>query len=211
MMWLQLTANTGPEECCLGVVKALRALMEDAGKADAEVRIVEQIDGPIPGTLRSVLLEIDGRGDDARALALACRWSGSLLWVCESPYRRLHKRKNWFLSGSAFAPPQLAPDCGEIRYEATRASGPGGQHVNKTDSAIRATHVASGLSVKVQTERSQHANRRLAGQLLASKLASQVQADALRDKARRRMLHLQAERGNAARVFVGMGFVERAS
>lgn len=211
MMWLQLTANTGPEECCLGVVKALRALMEDAGKLDAEVRIVEQIDGPIPGTLRSVLLEIDGRGDDARALALASRWSGSLLWVCESPYRRLHKRKNWFLSGSAFAPPQLTPDCGEIRYEATRASGPGGQHVNKTDSAIRATHVASGLSVKVQTERSQHANKRLAGQLLASKLASQAQADALRDKARRRMLHLQAERGNAARVFVGMGFVERAS
>lgn len=210
MMWLQLTANSGPEECCLGVVKALGVLLEEAGKSDADVRIVEQIDGPIPGTLRSVLLEIDGRGDAARALSLASRWSGSLLWVCDSPYRRLHKRKNWFLSGTAFTPPQLTPDCGEIRYEATRASGPGGQHVNKTDSAIRATHVASGLSVKVQTERSQHANKRLAGQLLASRLASQAQADAQRDKARRRLLHLQAERGNAARVFVGMGFVERA-
>lgn len=211
MIWLQLTANTGPEECCLGVAKALAALMDDAARSDAQVRIVEQIDGPIPGTLRSVLLEIDGKGDEACERLLASRWSGSLLWVCESPYRRLHKRKNWFLSGSAFTPPQLAPDCGEIRYEATRASGPGGQHVNKTDSAIRATHVASGLSVKVQTERSQHANKRLAGQLLASKLASAAQADADRDKARRRMLHLQAERGNAARVFVGMRFVERLS
>ena len=87
---------------------------------------------------------------------------------------------------------------GEIRYEATRASGPGGQHVNKTDSAIRATHIASGLTVKVQTERSQHANKRLAGQLLATKLAALARAQADNQKSARRMGHLQAERGNAA-------------
>ncbi len=81
--------------------------------------------------------------------------------------------------------------------------------MNKTDSAIRATHVASGLSVKVQTERSQHANKRLTGQLLASKLNALAQEEAERNKSTRRMLHLQAERGNAARVFVGLGFVER--
>lgn len=209
MIWLQLTANTGPEECCLGVAKALGVLAVEAAKEGVTTRIVEQIDGPVPGTLRSVLLELDGSGDELRERSLASRWSGSLLWVCDSPYRKLHKRKNWFLSGSAFAPPQLGGDCGEIRYEATRASGPGGQHVNKTDSAIRATHVASGLSVKVQTERSQHANKRLAGQLLASKLADLAQSAADKDKAARRMLHLQAERGNAARVFVGLQFVER--
>ena len=62
----------------------------------------------------------------------------------------------------------------DIRYEAVRASGPGGQHVNKTDSAVRATHLPSGLSVKVQTERSQHANKRLARALLAHKLATQA-------------------------------------
>ncbi len=99
---------------------------------------------------------------------------------------------------------------GAIRYEATRASGPGGQHVNKTDSAIRATHLASGLSVKVQTERSQHANKRLAGQLLASKLAGLARDEAERNKSERRLMHLQAERGNAARVFVGMNFSERS-
>ena len=205
MIWLQITANTGPSECCLAVRKALDVLCAEAGREGVAVSLVEQLAGPVEGTFRSVLLELDG--EHARALAL--RWCGSLLWVCESPYRKLHKRKNWFLSGAAFAPPQVPSDCGEIRYEATRASGPGGQHVNKTDSAIRATHVATGLSVKVQTERSQHANKRLAGQLLAGKLAELAQAATQKDKSARRMQHLQAQRGNPARVFVGPGFVER--
>jgi peptide chain release factor len=202
MIWLQITANTGPAECCLGVKKALDALCAEALRDGVGVSIVEQLAGPVEGTYRSVLLELDD-------IEFARRWSGSLLWVCVSPYRKLHKRKNWFLSGAAFAPAQLSSACGEIRYEATRASGPGGEHVNKTDSAIRATHVASGLSVKVQTERSQHANKRLAGQLLASKLADLAHAASEQGKAERRMLHLQAQRGDAVRVFEGLRFVER--
>jgi peptide chain release factor len=117
----------------------------------------------------------------------------------------LHKRKNWFLGGAIFHPAAALPETA-IRYEATRASGPGGQHVNKTDSAIRATHIASGLSVKVQTERSQHANKRLAGQLLASKLAALAQTEADKNKANRRLQHHQTERGNPVRVFVGADF-----
>ncbi|MES3020644.1 MAG: peptide chain release factor H [Pseudomonadota bacterium] len=207
MIWLQLTANTGPAECCLGVKKALARLCAEAAEAGVTVTIVEQVAGPVEGIMRSVLLQLDGEGDDA----LARNWSGSILWICESPYRKLHKRKNWFLNGAAFAPPPAPPESCDIRYEATRASGPGGQHVNKTDSAIRATHVATGLSVKVQSERSQHANKKLAGQLLASKLAGLAKVEEGKTKSERHMQHHQAERGNAARVFVGPGFVERAA
>ncbi len=206
MIWLQLTANTGPVECCLAVSKAVERFNTEAAKEAVMVRLVEHVDGPVAGTLRSVLLELEGEN----AGVLAARWCGSILWVCESPYRPGHKRKNWFLGGSAFDPPALAPDCGEIRYEATRASGPGGQHVNKTDSAIRATHVASGLSVKVQTERSQHANKRLAAQLLANKLAELASLRVEKGKAVRRVQHTQTERGNPARTFVGSMFIERS-
>jgi peptide chain release factor len=201
--WLQLSANTGPAECCLAVTKALARLLHDAAAAGVEVAILEQQDGEVKGTIASVLLAVD----DA---AFAQRWSGSLLWVCTSPWRTLHKRKNWFISGTLLTPPALpvAIDDGAILYEATRASGPGGQHVNKTDSAIRATHVASGLSVKVQTGRSQHANKRLAGQLLSSKLAALAQARIDGDRSARHQRHRQAERGNAVRVFSGMAFVE---
>ena len=94
----------------------------------------------------------------------------------------------------------------EIRFETLRASGPGGQHVNRTESAVRATHIASGISVKVQSERSQHANKRLALRLIALKLEQLAERDAAGARAARRLLHHQVARGNPCRVFVGERF-----
>ena len=203
MVWLQLSANNGPAECSLAVAKALTRLLRDAAAGHHTVAIVEQVDGNIAGTIDSVLLEISD-------IDFARQWAGTLLWICASPYRKLHKRKNWFISATILTPPDPGPSVAEgpIRFEALRASGPGGQHVNKTDSAIRATHVASGLSVKVQSERSQHANKRLAGQLLASKLQAQAQSRIDDARADRHARHAQGERGNAARVFAGADFSE---
>ena len=207
MKLLQLTANTGPEECCLAVRKALAQLLCDCEAAGVRVELLEQVDSEVRGNLRSVLLALEGEG----AAAVARRWSGSLLWICPSPYRPRHGRKNWFIGGAVF-------DAGDavgglvdrdIRYEAVRASGPGGQHVNKTDSAVRATHLPSGLSVKVQTERSQHANRRLARALLAHKLATQADEEDSAERRQRWRQHRDVERGNAVRTFVGERFVER--
>lgn len=208
MIWLQLTANTGPVECCLGVAKAVPRLLAEAEKAGIEVQLLEEVSGPVAGTLRSVLIGLTSSDADEAATLFSAQWCGSLQWTCESPYRPGHKRKNWFLAGTAFTPPAPMPDS-EIRYEATRASGPGGQHVNKTDSAIRATHIATGLSVKVQTERSQHANKKLAAQLLADKLGAMATNAAGKVKAERRLVHHQGERGNAGRVFVGPKFIEK--
>lgn len=205
MIALQLSANTGPAECCLGVQLALRRLLQEAATSGVRVDMLDQEAGPVGGTLRSVLLRLDGTD----ALSLAQRWCGSILWVSESPYRPRHQRKNWFLHGALFHCDQSSPADGEIRYEATRASGPGGQHVNKTDSAIRATHVATGLSVKVQSQRSQHANKRLAAQLLSIKLAEQAEAEQERVRQARHRQHRLAERGGAGRVFVGRHFTER--
>lgn len=68
MIWLQITANTGPVECCLALKKALGVFSAQALAARVEVRIVEQLEGPVTGTLRSVLLELDGSAN-AQALA----------------------------------------------------------------------------------------------------------------------------------------------
>jgi len=207
MILFQLTANTGPAECCLAVRHALHALVKEGGKAGVKIEVLEEQPGPAQHTYSSVLLGLASRDDHVAARALAQRWSGTLQWICDSPYRPGHKRKNWFIGGALYDPPAPLADS-EIRYEAMHASGPGGQHVNKTASAVRATHVASGVSVRVQSQRSQLMNRQLAARLLAGKLAGLQASRADAAKAQRRLHHTQTERGNAQRTFVGKSFIE---
>lgn len=201
MILLQLSSAQGPEECCLAVRKALDRLIKEAAQQDVDFTLLETESGRHPDTLRSALVSLDG----ANALALSESWCGTLQWICASPYRPNHGRKNWYIGVGRFSADEKAQS-DEIRFETLRSSGPGGQHVNKTDSAVRATHLASGISVKVQSERSQHANKRLARLLIAWRLEQQRQDDSAALKSERRLFHHQIERGNPLRAFKGMAF-----
>jgi peptide chain release factor len=94
----------------------------------------------------------------------------------------------------------------EIQFQFSRVSGASGQHVNKTDSAVRVTHVQTGVYVRVETERSQHANMRLAVILINKKLDELADEQAASVCADRRMHHHSIERGNVKRVFKGDDF-----
>lgn len=204
MRLLQLSCAQGPDECCLAVGKALTRLMEEAAAYKVALTVVESEPGRYADTYRSVLLSLDGEN----AQALSARWCGTLQWICRSPWRTHHARKNWFIGVAQFAPENRLLDS-EIRFETLRASGPGGQHVNKTDSAVRATHIASGISVKVQSERSQHANKRLAMLLIAHRLEQALDDERAALKSARRLFHHQIERGNPKRTFKGSAFKEQ--
>lgn len=205
MILLQLSAGQGPEECAKAVALALKRLLKEAKEANIDVCPLELIESQHAGCFKSVLLKLEGD----RALTFATNWTGIMQWICPSPFRPTHKRKNWFFSGQTFNQPgevQLANGKDEICYKTCRASGAGGQHVNTTDSAVQAIHMASGISVRVESERSQHANKRLARILIMHKL-NQIKAEneAKRDKSRWSQ-HWDLKRGDPARVFTGKQF-----
>ena len=210
MLLLQLSSSQGPAECELAVTKTLGQISYEAKASNVTIEVVEHVAGSKLGTYRSILLALDG--DTAESLAQ--RWCGTVQWICKSPYRPRHERKNWFIGIAMFSqPPEKMRQvkASDLSFESCRPSGPGGQHVNKTDSAVRVTHLPSGISVKVQVHRSQHANKQLAVLLIEQKLDAITIQNASGDRAQRRIFHHSVERGNAQLVFLGMKFVPQAN
>ena len=122
------------------------------------------------------------RGDFAFGYLRAERGVHRLVRI--SPYDAAKRRHTSF--GSVGVVPELEEDVvvdldpAELRVDTYRASGAGGQHVNRTDSAVRLTHLPTGIVVQCQNERSQHKNKATAERLLKSKLLElerQAQAD----------------------------------
>jgi peptide chain release factor len=150
------------------------------------------------------VLKLDSKFEE-KAKQLALSWQGAMLWVCQSSFRPKHKRKNWFFSGQMFEIDESKLDSG-VTFQTCRASGAGGQHVNTTDSAVRATHSETGISVRVESERSQHANKRLAKALLFQKLEMMKQEQMTSQEKARWQQHWELERGNPVRTFKGEKF-----
>lgn len=203
MIYLQLSTGQSPAECQYFAQFVWRKLLKDAQQFNLSTEIISET--PSKSGLLSGVLAVSG----SRETEFATQCIGTWQWICPSPFRPKHLRKNWFIAVSRLPEMPALPENSEIRFETCRAGGKGGQHVNKTDSAVRATHLSTGVSVRVESERSQHANKKRALQLLAMKLAEQ-HATALGEHAAAQHAQLyQLERGNAVRVFSGKDFVEK--
>ena len=171
-VYLQITSGRGPTECCRVVAKVLEMILEEARKKGFEAEAVECEKGVVHRTLFSAVALVQGENLDDFIKS----WEGTVLWIAQSPYRKFHKRKNWFVGVRRLAVPEISEwDEREIRFETSRASGPGGQHVNKTETAVKAIHIPTGTSATAADNRSQLQNRRLAMERLQVKLAAQKQ------------------------------------
>lgn len=204
MIRLLLTAGRGPAECRIALAKTLVVMETEAERLGLSLDAAPGVDPDRHGPASAVVI-VTGEG----ANAFAARWTGSVLWVAKSPVRPHHKRKNWFIGVLALSPkPQAAPEvvASQVRFEAFRAGGAGGQHQNKTESAVRAVHIPTGLAVVVRDERSQHRNKAAALDRLAALLEARGELDRAADQEAVQAQHDRLERGRPVRRFAGADF-----
>lgn len=202
---LHLSSGQGPKECEWVVARLLHALCRDGVAAGLVCEPVEPVEGPVA----TALVRVSGAG----AEAFASSFIGTIRWIGASPFRPLHKRRNWFVGVQRILNDVQATDLldADIRYQAFRASGPGGQHVNKTDSAVRATHEPTGLVAVSQDQRSQFANRKIARLKLEMLLDERRRAGEAGGKRALWDQNRDLERGNAIRTYEGERFRLRSS
>jgi peptide chain release factor len=198
-MWLHLTAGQGPAECAWALAGIMPHLEQEARAAGIALEAIEITPGPQPGTMQSALVRVAG---EAGLESFLTQWVGTIQWIGASPYRPRHKRKNWFVGVAPIEPAREVDfSAGELRWETMRSSGPGGQHVNRTESAVRVTHLPTGIVVTASEERSQIRNRSLALGRLRERIREVNEKQRGAVEASRWRTNLNLERGRAVRVF----------
>ena len=196
-IYLQITSGRGPAECCRVVALVLEKILAQVKKLGLTAEVIDREQGELNRTLFSAVISIEGENSKE----IVKEWEGTIQWIAQSPYRIYHKRKNWFIGVNSFSPPDMQKvNEKEIAYQTLRASGPGGQHVNKTESAVRATHIPSGLSVTASDQRSQLQNKKLATERLLIKLSAWNIEQTMQKVRENWNNHNNLQRGNPVKV-----------
>ncbi len=200
---LEITAGAGGTEAQDYAEMLQRMYLRFCERKNWKVEIIEQSNGTEAG-IKSCLLEIKGRN----AFGLLQAEKGTHRLVRQSPFNAKNLRQTSF--AGVMVTPELEdsdvsdiviPDS-EIRIDTFRSSGSGGQHANKTDSAVRILHIPTKLIVVCESQRSQHKNKEKAMQILKSRIAQRMREEENKKIAEMRGDHVEAAWGTQIRNYV---------
>ena len=192
-MILQISSGQGPAECELCVTK----LSDSLKKEYADIERIQQQTSKTKGCNTSIMFKTD---KDLSGI------EGTVQWICQSPFRPNHKRKNWFVDVSII--PEAEEICKDqnIRFERFHSGGNGGQNVNKVETGVRLIHIPTGITVTSTAERTQQLNRKDALQKLNAILSEKEAENKAKQTNDAWREHTRIVRGNPVRVYKGMGF-----
>ncbi len=167
--FIDIQAGAGGTEACDWASMLLRQYLRYCERREFTVEVLEESEGDVAG-IKSATLKVTGD----YAFGYLRTETGVHRLVRKSPFDSSGGRHTSF--ASVFVYPEVDDSIeieinpADVRTDTFRASGAGGQHINKTDSAVRLTHVPSGIVVQCQNDRSQHRNRDEAWKMLKSRL-----------------------------------------
>jgi peptide chain release factor 2 len=167
--FIDIQAGAGGTEACDWAAMLLRQYLKYCERKGFNASVLEETEGDIAG-IRSAMIKVEGD----YAFGQLRTETGVHRLVRKSPFDSSGGRHTSF--ASLFVYPEVDDTIeidinpADVRIDTFRASGAGGQHINKTDSAVRLTHLPTNIVVQCQTSRSQHSNRDEAWKVLRSRL-----------------------------------------